>query len=342
MEPEEIALKRAQDCISSFPTIVLGSGASAPYGLASMSALGRHLLENIEPDAEDMSSWVNFRAALESGIDLERALQSAKFTLALTDKIVDTTWKLLGQQNCAVLLNVLNDSRFLPLSRLFHGLLLSTHHRLKVVTTNYDCLAEYAANSLGLDSYTGFTHGYLGRVDAVPPFQISKNNRCVKTVDIAKVHGSLDWFTNKNGNVLCTPNLNSLPDGWRPLIVTPGVSKYEKTHSEPFRTILTRADGALKNSNGYLTIGYGFNDEHIQPKLIEGILESRKKVVILARTFSPALETLLGNGKIKEYLAIQKKDDSSMLYAPEFSEGFKIEGIDLWNLSTFLDWATVY
>ena len=40
--------KQAQHYYSQVPTIILGSGASAAFGLAGMGALAKHLIEKIE------------------------------------------------------------------------------------------------------------------------------------------------------------------------------------------------------------------------------------------------------------------------------------------------------
>ena len=43
--PIEIAIEDGQRCLKSLPVIVLGSGASIPFGLPSMSDLARQLRE---------------------------------------------------------------------------------------------------------------------------------------------------------------------------------------------------------------------------------------------------------------------------------------------------------
>lgn len=58
------------------------------------------------------------------------------------------------------------------------------------------------------------------------------------------------------------------PTGYTPLIVPPGKEKYSTTHEEPYRTIIEEADKEFKRAGSFLCIGYGFNDSHIQPKLI--------------------------------------------------------------------------
>ena len=69
--------------------------------------------------------------------------------------------------------------------------------------------------------------------------------------------------------VISLPISVGLPVTFEPLIVTRGVSKYERTHDEPFRSAIQGADAALDAASSFLCVGYGFRDHHIQPKIVE-------------------------------------------------------------------------
>ena len=92
-----------------------------------------------------------------------------------------------------------------------------------------------------------------------------------RVVDIWKVHGSLDWFNASDGTVTAFPLTRTIPHDFQPLIIPPGKEKYSSTHDEPYRTIISQADNAFVQAGAYLCVGYGFNDEHIQPKLLAQI-----------------------------------------------------------------------
>jgi len=47
------------------------------------------------------------------------------------------------------------------------------------------------------------------------------------------------------------------------------VSKFQRTHDEPFRSAIQGADLALEHAKGYVCVGFGFRDTHIEPKLVE-------------------------------------------------------------------------
>lgn len=78
MQIEEIS-RIAQNCFESNPTIILGSGASMPYGLPSMKDLETFLKSNLEThtDAEE-DAWVLIKTALSNGDHLEAALEPVR------------------------------------------------------------------------------------------------------------------------------------------------------------------------------------------------------------------------------------------------------------------------
>jgi hypothetical protein len=109
------------------------------------------------------------------------------------------------------------------------------------------------------------------------------------------VHGSIDWFRHKTRhNILATNFYSSedLLDIYTPMIVTPGNNKYRETHNDPFRTVMTAADKALRDSASYLCIGYGFNDEHIQPIIIDENRNKNKPIVIVTKEVTPKIREL--------------------------------------------------
>ena len=95
--------------------------------------------------------------------DLENALAEADLNESLSDYVVRETWKLINAADLRFLGKSVGTPNVLPLGRLYRYLFNSTQRDMAVVTTNYDRLAEYAADFSGLSHYTGFTYGYLRR-----------------------------------------------------------------------------------------------------------------------------------------------------------------------------------
>ena len=222
--PEEIAIEIGQDCLKASPVIVLGSGASVPAGIPSMADLATHLIE-FKPhkglSGHDHESWHQFVSRLQCQ-DLESALASSSISESLSDLVIEQTWTLIKDADVKVFNRLIADRGLLPLGRLYSHLFKSTHRTATVVTTNYDRLAEYAADAAGYCHYTGFTHGYLRRRQATQSrISFVQSNRRAQTVDIWKVHGCLDWFIDNSEQVVGVVSAKSVPAGCRPAIVIP-------------------------------------------------------------------------------------------------------------------------
>jgi len=258
--------KQAQNYYSKAPVIILGSGASMAFDLPGMPELAKHIKADVNtssiPDNET-GSWSEFCGLLDTGVDLETALHQVNFSTDVTDLIIQSAWNLINSRDEAVYGKSIAINSFFPLGSMLSHMFKTSLKELNIVTTNYDCLAEYACDQEGLYHYSGFSHGYTRRLAD------SDYIRCARKVNIWKVHGSLDWFYSPQNETVSIPKSQFKPNDYRPQIVTPGVQKYQKTHLEPYRSIIGNADTALSNASAYLCIGFGFNDEHIQPKLLQ-------------------------------------------------------------------------
>lgn len=98
-----------------------------------------------------------------------------------------------------------------------------TPNRAVIVTTNYDRLAEYAADGVGATTVTGFEGSLIKKIEL--PSTVLKMRRTrarERVVDIWKVHGSLDWFMDSDGNIAAFPLSRVIPDAFHPLIILPG------------------------------------------------------------------------------------------------------------------------
>ena len=125
-----------------------------------------------------------------------------------------------------------------------------------------------------------------------------------------------------------------IPEGFYPLVVPPGKEKYSSTHKEPYRSIIAEADKAFIQAGAYLCIGYGFNDEHIQPKLLAQIATG-KPIIILARTMTEACRKHIIEAKIRKYLIFERADDQhTTVYSNGWSETYDGQ---YWSLEEFLN-----
>lgn len=330
--------KLAQECIGKAPVIILGSGASAAYGIPGMPQLKDHLLGIACPATakpEDAAKWTEFQTKLKT-TDLESALDDVRLPEVLTALVVVSTWDYLAPFDHQVFEKALADHDLFPLTKLFCHLFNSTRKEVHVVTPNYDRIAEYAADAGKLAHYTGFHYGHIrARVVGGRP-RIHLGGAPARTVNIWKVHGSFDWFRDSDGVVVGLPISNGRPTNVQPVIVTPGIEKFRLTHDEPFHSIKTEADRALQGADSYLCVGYGFNDTHLQTTLVERCRGKDVPLVLLTKAVSATAKAFLASGKCGKYLAIEEAPSGARIYSPEFPSGEEIAGEAIWQLGEFL------
>lgn len=325
--------KQAQEYYAQAPVIILGSGASMAFSLPGMSELAEYIKSNMdvgEIPAEQTGNWSEFCGLLDTGTDLEAALHHVNFSEEMTGLIVSSAWELISQRDNEAYEKSLLDSSLFPLGKLITHMFRSSLNTLNIITTNYDCLAEYACDQEGTHYYTGFSTGYTRRL--CPPNHI----KCARTVNIWKVHGSLDWFCSEWGETISISKPKLLPDSYRPQIVTPGIQKYQKTHLEPYRTIIGSADSALETSNSYLCFGFGFNDEHIQPKLLAKCERNNASITVVTYALTEQAKKLLFSGRIANYLAIERgdSDTQSRIYSSLHKDSIVVDA-NYWSMGGF-------
>jgi hypothetical protein len=338
IDPKKLLLNFAQECISKFPVIILGSGASAAYGIPGMPQLKIHLQEITCPSSanpEDAVKWNEFQSKLKT-TDLETALNEVRLPESLTALVVKSTWDYLVPFDYQVFEKMVVTPDIFPLTKLFHHLFNSTRNEIHVVTPNYDRIAEYATDAGNLVHYTGFNYGHIRSraINGKPQIRIGRS--ASRTVNIWKVHGSFDWFRNSDGIVWGLPVSALRPPNLIPVIVTPGIEKYRLTHDEPFHSIKSEADKALQNAEAYLCIGYGFNDPHLQTTLIERCQRKNVPLILLTKVISETTKTFLLSGKCGKYMAIEETSSGSRIFTAEFPAGEEIPELSVWQLDDFL------
>lgn len=338
MKIEDIA-KSTQTCFENFPTIILGSGASIPHGLPGMPDLSDYLCRNLqtENDAEQ-DAWNQISEKLTNGVDIEAALD--KLDSKLLSKIVACAWQCVNDKDKLVWKSAVCGNKEFALGNLLSRMFESTQRQINIVTTNYDRVAEYACNSKGILFQTGFEPGYIQKWGNQNQLRYSYSSKKARVVKIWKVHGSLDWFRAPNGTIMGLPTFASPPEHHSPLIVTPGRNKYEQTHKSPFRETISSADEVLENSKAFLCVGFGFRDQHIQPKLVEQCREKDRPIVVLAKTLTDKAKGFLKTDAGSSYLGIEECGDGSKVYSNEDPDGIQINKAGLWSLNGFNELVT--
>lgn len=336
----DVVTEFAQQALALTPVIILGSGASAAHGLPGMWPLAGHLRGLTVPidwNSDEKSEWQRFIDILGGDADLETALQAIRPTDRQTAYIAEATRTFLLPGDEAVFLHVLADRRALPLTRLFRHLFSSVHTSIDVVTPNYDRIAEYAADAGEYAHHTGFSSGYL-QSRPKTSWRGAAVTDASRVVRVWKVHGSLDWFQSSAGQVVGVRVGRETPPGFSPLMITPGIDKYRLARTEPFITIFSCADAALETARSYLCVGYGFNDPHVQAKLVERCDSDSVPIVVITKALSETAKAFLGGGRCRRYVAIE--DDNAggaRAFTHEHPGGIPLPMSPVWTLPGFLD-----
>jgi hypothetical protein len=331
-DPIDQVIKLSQKCVEQVPVVVLGSGASAQYGIGGMGSLQKHLLASIMPaNVKEKRIWKQFAEELTKTGDLEMALHIIKLPDALEARVVSSTRDMILKDDLAVFQNVVDGKIEFALSVLLKYLLRTTHHKIQIVTTNYERLAEYACDSAEVIFDTGFRGKYF---QSYRPDNISQTG--CQIVEILKVHGSVDWFIDEHQSVIALPGSCTAPNSYLPLLVTPGTGKYLVTHDEPFRSIIARSDSAFAAARSALCVGYGFNDRHIQPKLTNRILKENVPIVILAKTLTTKTKEFLYQCMHSNYLALEMSGTGTRAYYSDYPKGVDLAE-SIWEFGKFVE-----
>ncbi|GIQ69042.1 hypothetical protein DUZ99_07630 [Xylanibacillus composti] len=321
------SLKLIQKCLSLVPVIVLGSGASAAYGFAGMPQLADHLVNHVVPDPKEQDRWLAFRTAIASGLDLENALHQVDLSSMLEQQVVQATRQLLLQQDISLMRRMQRGELALPLGVLLQFLSRTAKQKIKIVTTNYDRLAEYAADQVRLRLDNGYCGQYEKHFQGFSRFHAPQ-------IELMKVHGSLDWFRSGDGAPVSLPDHAADACGMSPLMVTPGVRKYELTHQEPFRSMIAKADEAFANASAILCVGYGFHDNHIHLKLVERMRQGKTPILIATKRLSDSALQFIRSAPTSAVLGLEEYDQGTRIVYLNSEE--IVEGASLWSLDALI------
>lgn len=320
-----------QKHLNNNPALLIGSGASIPYGLPSMKDLADEIKSKLQIKYRDDGQWKAFIEKLNETNNLETTLDSVNLKVEIQEDIIWVVSELVVRKDNDALTKFISDNYYPALTDIINKFVQRTGPT-NIVTTNYDRLIEYAIDFADGKNNTGFSGNYIQK------FTQFSSTSIKRIVNLYKVHGSIDWFRHKeNQNILSLQffDKSKLSDKYTPLIVTPGNRKYKETHVDPFRTVMSRADEALRNSSSYLCIGYGFNDEHIQPIIIDENRNNKKPIVIVTKEVTTKMSELFLKNKAENCLVISEGDSGSgckVHYSPSESELFSES---YWQLDEF-------
>lgn len=263
--------KLVQEYLKPRPLIVWGAGATIPFGMPSMEDLKNHLSIQADGNLEDILS--NITEAKK------RKEYECKIFRIVNQKDSDFRKSLLGDDA--------KINQVIKLMRYFYN----AHPQLiNIVTTNYDCILEYIFSYDELP----YTDGFCGREFSKFDENLFKKNN---HINLYKVHGSLRWSKGRYSYY------NKTMDG-----IFPSKEKYQKASQEPYRTIINEADRVINVAQCFLVVGFGFNDEHVTPKL-ETAIKNGEKIVVIAKKATESAKSKLREAS--RYVLIEQDSDKN-------------------------------
>lgn len=307
---EDISLDQLSRTIQKFlensPMFVLGSGASAQYGLPTMSQLAIAIASDNEiVNADDAGDLIE--RLTDGGSNLEAAINESNVGPKSLNRIRQIIWEQISAKD-AICFEETLTSNDMPLEIALRKVLSAAGNKTCIVTTNYDHLAEIAIDRVGAACIDGYFGHILRKMDtgSSSTHQLAAR-RSPKVVRLWKVHGSLDWFRSSDGTIFSIPFYPKVPQNCEPLIVPPSREKYSETSQDPYREIISKADDAFQEARSFLCVGYGFGDNHIHPRLQKEAGRG-KPIVILAKTLTENCSNWLRDAGLNRFIALEQTD----------------------------------
>jgi hypothetical protein len=208
----------------------------------------------------------------------------------------------------------------------------------QIVTTNYDRIVELAVELAGCALDCSFVGAHACQFDPEASHKSMQSELVIRGrkavlrerrhVRLWKPHGSLDWYL-RDGEPFRTPYAVELT----PLMITPGASKYLRGYDRPFDRHREEANRAIDAAARLLTVGYGFNDPHLQTHMGSRIRGGVPTLMIM-RTLTDAARELAANGS--GVIAIERRPGGgSLIHMPDGQH--EVPDADLWLLDGFID-----
>jgi len=351
---KEIAYKEFQKFFQDKPFVLFGTGMScAVDNRFGMTSLKEHLLDKLAKEKlnpKQQTEWDNVNKSLTSEEDFETSMNSVNDD-DLINKIVEITGDFVSTLDYEYSQKILNGNKNWSASSLFKKLvdkLPGTDRELHVATPNYDMLAEYAFENANIPYINGFCGGISRQLDweqsrrgityleKVPQGRkIIPVTRKKRHISLYKVHGSLNLFLT-NGNLIENNALLYLPtpEGTERLIITPGISKYEKLH-EYRDELLTKFDNAIRKHNFFLFLGFGFNDKPLTNTrtILDKLKNQKCNGLIITKETNERIDKLLDEAE--NLWLICQSDTETLIKNKKYSKSLLLQNEELWKVDVF-------
>lgn len=150
-----------------------------------------------------------------------------------------------------------------------------------IFTLNYDTLIEATLDKLRYQYVDGFRGSRLGWFD---PTVFEETSTCAPNFRVYKLHGSINWLREDTGHVRRSV-VSSADDIKEAVVVYPSEQKYLQTQFGVYETLIGRFRARLRApnvNNCLVTLGYSFNDEHVNEAIIDAINATGSNLTVIA------------------------------------------------------------
>lgn len=296
------------------PVIIWGSGATIPYGLPSMGELTEIL----------KSHFKEFDQECEN-LELELGKDKYQTQMPEIKKII---WDTVAQRDELVLDEIIKNysAKYKGIELLVRKFIDAHPRVLNIITTNYDRVIEHVLAYSGIDYSDGFSGKKLSIF----------NEHYFPTegiVNLIKVHGSLNWFL-LDGEIRYLDK-NEI---YEPQIICPGRNKFLEAYSSPYRELIQKSDAYINEAMSFLVVGFGFNDEHLTPKIIPR-LKKGTPIIVITKTISESCFKELEHAERFVLMEEAENNKTRVIFKENINESKKEVIIDgsYWMLNNFID-----
>jgi hypothetical protein len=283
------------------------------------------LKENLQIDVESDTFKINLEVFLSTLHSLSFYHSKIKDDTETDAETLDKINLIVKDTRNFLLEKILNedniknksDKPLLDTYKQFYRKLLSrnsTLPRLNIFTTNYDLYSEKAMDLLGIHYANGFTGGIskffnptIFNYALAEKMDLSQSKWSV--IDnffyLYKIHGSVNWIEEDGENKLFKvkeiqdPTFENLKNSEKEIMIYPTPLKYNASFGSPYSDLFREFQRKLMvNNNILVTIGYSFNDEHINNLIFQAFTIPSFRLIIVGE---PTEENKIGE--------LQKLDD---------------------------------
>jgi hypothetical protein len=268
--------------------LLIGAGAPVSINVGDDSNY-KPLIPNIEGLTSQVRDGLQGKES-DAFKSLEQQIQNPNIELVLSrvrglSEVIGSTevcgldgegYKALSKSICASIKNIVDvglpdgENPYSDLISWING--ITRNEPVEIFTTNYDLLFEEAMERAKNPYFDGFVGARTAFFD---PSSISNNDLPINWIRLWKLHGSIGWSENKNGDVV----RDFSTDG--ETMVYPSHIKYDQTQAAPFTSLFDRLKGFMLEPDSLLIAnGFSFADVHISSKLMECMVANPSSAII--------------------------------------------------------------